>query len=292
VNAVAWSPDGRFLAAAGDTTPFVKAWPFDAGYRRADGLGRFGRAFPDPAALPAGISYGVAFAATLFGTAVAVVHDTTPFVTVYPWSSGGGFGTKLTNPATLPGGNGRGVVFSPFDQALLIAHQTTPFVSAYPFTAPARLLYPVSGYGLESGAAPFQSWVSRIVEDGLDLVGLIVDSSSGTLDAWLALDGVEWDRLRLPSGGAVRLDLPLRFEEAVVPLATATRVYRGQVVGAATGTPFFYGPFTGAQGDRAVGVALEDVDNGSGLDGDQVVRIGTAVLGVMAGNARVTFLGG
>lgn len=292
INGLAWSPDGRFLAAAGGTTPFVMVWPFDPTYRRSDGLGRFGRAFADPATLPTGAAYDVAFARTAVGTALAVAHDTTPFVSVYPWSSGGGFGTKLANPATLPTGNGRAVAFTPFDEALLVAHTTSPYVTAYPFTAPARLLYPVSGYAVESAAPQFQSWMSRIVEDGLDLVGVILESTSGTIDGWLSLDGVEWDRVRLASGAACRLDVPLRLREAVVPLAASTRVYRGQGVGAAAGTPFFYGLYTGGQSDRAIGIALEDVDNSGGLDGDQVVRVGTAALAVMAGTVRAAFIGG
>ena len=42
---------------------------------------------------------------------LAVAHGTTPFVTAYPWSAG--FGTKFTNPGTLPAGAGYGVAFSP-----------------------------------------------------------------------------------------------------------------------------------------------------------------------------------
>lgn len=298
VNALAWSPDGRFLAAAGGTSPYVKVWPFDATYRRSTGLGRFGAAFANPATLPAGAAYGVAFARNGAGTALAVAHDTTPFLSVYPWSPAG-FGTKLADPVTLPTGNGRAVAFSPFDQALLVAHSTSPFVSAYPFTAPVRHLYPVSGFPLEAGAAQYQGWVSRLVQDGLDLQGVVLDVTTNEADLWFPIDGLEWDRMKVDNnaGGTnfvtpFRLDLPLRFREALVPLAGFTRVYRGQVVGAAAGTPFFYGLYTGGQNDRAIGVALEDADNGSGSDGDQVVRVGIAALAITAGAVRATFIGG
>jgi uncharacterized phage-associated protein len=33
------------------------------------------------------------------GTFVAITHDNSPYISVYPWSAG--FGTKLSNPATL-----------------------------------------------------------------------------------------------------------------------------------------------------------------------------------------------
>ena len=36
------------------------------------------------------------------GADLAVAHATTPFVSVYPWTQGTGFGAKYANPATLP----------------------------------------------------------------------------------------------------------------------------------------------------------------------------------------------
>jgi len=43
-------------------------------------------------------------------TDIAVAHDSSPFVSAYPFSAG--FGTKYADPATLPTGTGRGVAFS------------------------------------------------------------------------------------------------------------------------------------------------------------------------------------
>ena len=40
---------------------------------------------------------------------IAVAHDVSPYISVYPWSSG--FGTKYADPATLPTGTGFGVAF-------------------------------------------------------------------------------------------------------------------------------------------------------------------------------------
>jgi hypothetical protein len=82
-----------------------------------------------------------------FVQSIAVAVDTSPYITAYPWS-GSGFGTKFTNPATLPTGNGNGVAFSPAGNAVAISHATTPFITAYPwsgsgfgtkFTNPATL---------------------------------------------------------------------------------------------------------------------------------------------------------
>jgi hypothetical protein len=69
-----------------------------------------------------------------YESSLAVAHTTSPFVTAYPWSSSG-FGTKFTNPATLPGSTGNGVAFSPVGDAIAVAHTTSPFVTAYPWSS-------------------------------------------------------------------------------------------------------------------------------------------------------------
>jgi hypothetical protein len=43
------------------------------------------------------------------GTALAVAHLNSPYITAYPWS--GGFGTKYSDPSTLPTGDGDSVAF-------------------------------------------------------------------------------------------------------------------------------------------------------------------------------------
>jgi sugar lactone lactonase YvrE len=64
---------------------------------------------------------------------IAVAHTISPFITAYPWS-GSGFGTKYTNPATLPASTGNGVAFSPDGANIAVAHVTTPFIAAYPWS--------------------------------------------------------------------------------------------------------------------------------------------------------------
>ena len=61
---------------------------------------------------------------------VAVAHDSSPFVTAYPWSSSG-FGTKFSNPATLPSDRCAGVEFSPSGDVIVAGSQASPFVIAY-----------------------------------------------------------------------------------------------------------------------------------------------------------------
>ena len=65
---------------------------------------------------------------------IAVAHSTSPFITVYPWSSSG-FGSKFSNPATLPTGSGQRVAFSPSGNAVAVAHGNSPYITAYPWSS-------------------------------------------------------------------------------------------------------------------------------------------------------------
>jgi hypothetical protein len=62
--------------------------------------------------------------------AIAVPSTSSPYIQAYLWG-GSGFGTKYSNPATLPTGTGRGVAFSPANNAIAVAHSTSPFITAY-----------------------------------------------------------------------------------------------------------------------------------------------------------------
>ena len=68
-----------------------------------------------------------------FGNPIAVAHQSSPYITAYQWS-GAGFGTKFTNPATLPSGLGLGVAFSPAGDAIAVSHSNSPAISAYPWS--------------------------------------------------------------------------------------------------------------------------------------------------------------
>ena len=64
---------------------------------------------------------------------IAVVHTTSPYISAYPWS-GSGFGSKFSDPSTLPAGTGLGVDFSPSGDAIAVAHDTSPYISVYPWS--------------------------------------------------------------------------------------------------------------------------------------------------------------
>ncbi len=81
----------------------------------------------DPASLPTGNAQGVSFSKD--DTYMAVVHDISPYVTIYK-RSGDTF-TKLANPSTLPTGLGRGCDFSTNGDYLSVAHASSPYVTIY-----------------------------------------------------------------------------------------------------------------------------------------------------------------
>lgn len=62
---------------------------------------------------------------------LAVPHNSSPFISVYPFVNG--FGAKYADPSTGLPNNARGVDFTPAGTNLGIAHQTSPTVSAYSF---------------------------------------------------------------------------------------------------------------------------------------------------------------
>jgi WD40 repeat protein len=117
---VSFSPDGKYIAVAHGSSPFINVYPWD---------GTFGAKIADPATLPGVDGNSVSFSPD--GKYIAVVHETSPYINVYPWD--GTFGAKIADPATLPAGAGRGVSFSPDGKYIAVAHDTSPFISVYPW---------------------------------------------------------------------------------------------------------------------------------------------------------------
>jgi len=68
---------------------------------------------------------------------VVTSSTTSPFLDVYPFTSGTGYGTRFSNPATLPAGGAIVTAprFSPSGNAIVLAHTTTPRVTGYPFSS-------------------------------------------------------------------------------------------------------------------------------------------------------------
>ena len=114
---------GTAVAQSYNGSQRVAAWPWSGG--------TWGSRYANPATMPTGSSLDLAWSPS--GADLAVAHNTTPFISVYPFS--GGFGTKYANPSTLPAGNGKGVAFNGDGSAIAVAHVTSPYISAYPWAA-------------------------------------------------------------------------------------------------------------------------------------------------------------
>lgn len=130
---VAFSPAGNAIAVAHTTSPFITAYPWTTG-------SGFGTKYADPATLP-GISLAQKVSFHPSGASIGVVSGTfgSPFIFVYPWTVGSGFGTKYANPATLPGNSGTfgqasGLDFSSSGNDLAVGSNGTPFIQIYPWS--------------------------------------------------------------------------------------------------------------------------------------------------------------
>lgn len=116
-NAMAFHPDGTYVASALAASPYVVVWNFsDAGY---------GSKLSNPGTLPAGQGNGVAWHPN--GNWLAVAHNTSPYISVYAFDKvAGSIGAKVSNPASLPSGtSGRCVAFAPDGNWLAVGNNTT-----------------------------------------------------------------------------------------------------------------------------------------------------------------------
>jgi len=148
------------IAVSYNSSPYVSVYPWTTGVG-------FGSKYADPAVLPgSGVSDtdGVSFRYTAGGSQIAVTSSVSPYVFVYPWTTGVGFGSKYADPATLPTGPATAVAFA--DSAIAVSHTISPYVSVYPWstavgfgskyadpgTLPTGAAYDVSWYGISAGA--------------------------------------------------------------------------------------------------------------------------------------------
>lgn len=65
--------------------------------------------------------------------AVIMTSFSSPYIFAYAYTPGTGFGTKYSNPGTLPPGLARGVAVSPDYASVAVASGSSPYVTAYPW---------------------------------------------------------------------------------------------------------------------------------------------------------------
>lgn len=100
---VAVHPSGADVAfGVNGASPYVRVFGFN------QSTGKFATSYTNATDVPA-TANRVDFSQD--GNYLAAVHGTSPFITVWPWTSGTGFGTKISNPSTLPPNTGNGVAW-------------------------------------------------------------------------------------------------------------------------------------------------------------------------------------
>ena len=120
------------IAVGGDSTNKISAYPWSAS-------SGFGAKYSNPATPPTQYVSSAAFGSSSSitpSTDIVLGSGATPFIHAYPWSLASGFGTKYTDPATLPVAGSTGVAFHPAGNAIVYATYTTSNSQvAYPFSS-------------------------------------------------------------------------------------------------------------------------------------------------------------
>lgn len=122
---VTFSSDNNFIAvsANNNTTP-AGVYPWSAT--------GFGTQYSSPV-FPGSAGRGVRFNSAV--NAIALGTTGSPYINTYAWSSG--WGSKYSNPATLPndlGNQSRNLNFNQNGSAIAIGSDSSPYVFAYPFS--------------------------------------------------------------------------------------------------------------------------------------------------------------
>lgn len=118
-NGCAFSPDGKYVAVAHATSPFITIYSFSGGVLTK---------LANPSSLPTATCYRCTFSPN--STFLVVSISASPYIAIYSINSSGVF-TKIANPATLPTGSAFGCKFSPSGNFLAVTHNTSPYVTIY-----------------------------------------------------------------------------------------------------------------------------------------------------------------
>lgn len=132
-----------YLAASGGVA-LKAAYPLLAAALNTPQTTLYSPAVPlaNPATIPAGITYGVAWSPD--GRYVAFGGAGSPYVNIYDMLTNAP--VKIANPAALPTGIVRGVAWSPDGRFLALAHDTSPYVTVYDWVtgSPVKISNPAS----------------------------------------------------------------------------------------------------------------------------------------------------
>ena len=152
VESVQFSPDDTKIAVGVNGSPYLEIYTFDPA-----GSGYLASTPVSPSGIPATVN-GVAWDtdAVTGDTLIAVAHNDTPYVSVYPFNNTTNvFGDKLSDPSTLPTGNATSIGFHPNPLAsdgssdvIYVGTETSPYISSYNFTGYSDSEYQLYRYML------------------------------------------------------------------------------------------------------------------------------------------------
>lgn len=128
---ICYHPSGKIVFGSMTASPYVFAGGLNQGTGDYLSGGIVAGLYGSPGTGVAGAGRSVAVSPN--GLCVAVGHATTPFLSVYQWTARQ-FGSKFTNPGTLPAAQVNGVDFHPTADIIAAASQTFPYLEAWEFT--------------------------------------------------------------------------------------------------------------------------------------------------------------
>jgi len=117
-------PSGNAVATGYLSGAYTYAWSKTSG---------FGTKYAQPSGNP--YAYALDFSST--GNTVIMAGGSSPFINAYPFTIAGGYGSKFSNPSTLPTGDVpyyNSVAFSHNAQAAAVLSTSSPYVYAYAFS--------------------------------------------------------------------------------------------------------------------------------------------------------------
>ena len=130
---VAYHPDGSSLFVSSGTSPYLQGWIVDP-----NGIPNSNGVYSNPATLPTGAAQCITVHPS--GSYVAVGHATTPFMSMYPLTgvsgtvaSSGYFGTKVSNPSSLPSAQVNAIAFSQQGDYIAVGTQSSPYLQVWGF---------------------------------------------------------------------------------------------------------------------------------------------------------------
>ncbi len=159
-----------YVAAATSVSPYIYVYPFDS-------TTGFGAKYADPASALVGSAGKVAWNPT--GTAITIQTYASPYINTYAWSRSG-FGTKYSNPATLPTASGEAT----FSQDAIVYGSGSSGIYAYPFNT-------ATGYGTKyANAATLPTSVGQAVfNDTFTVIGAGANTPNLIAYPWTSSGG-------------------------------------------------------------------------------------------------------